>query len=127
MADMVEAVLAKAGHSISGIARTVADGIELCQLNHPDIAVIDVRLADGGVGTDIANFAGEAAGILYVTANPSAVLEGGARGNACLTKPYSFPDLLRSVDIVAEMIGTGSATPPYPKGFRILPTATIGH
>ena len=49
----------------------------------------------------------------------------GADGHACLSKPYRSPDLLRGLEIVAEIVSTGTASPPFPRGFQVLPAATI--
>ena len=54
MADMLEDVLVAGGYEVCGIARTVEQGIELGDRCKPDLAVLDIRLADGGLGTDIA-------------------------------------------------------------------------
>src|ERR1700722_20910694 len=53
MADMLEDVLVGGGHDVCGIARTVDDAVELGKHHHPDLAILDIRLAEGGLGTDI--------------------------------------------------------------------------
>lgn len=124
MADMVELALAKAGYTVCGIARTVAEAVILANERTPDLAVIDMRLANGGLGTEIAAAGAlNGVGILYATGNASTVVMAGAAGQACLTKPYTFPDLLRSLELVEGMKKSGSAWPPFPRGFRILPGA----
>ena len=59
-------------------------------------------------------------GILYATGNASNVVLTSADGHACISKPYSEAGLLRALDLVAELVATGNATPPYPKGFKVL-------
>lgn len=54
IADMVELLLVDAGYEVCGIARTVAEAVALTQRHKPDLAVIDVRLADDDLGTEIA-------------------------------------------------------------------------
>jgi DNA-binding response OmpR family regulator len=125
IADMMEEVLVEGGYSVCGIGRTVAEMGALAKKHKPDLAILDVRLADGGQGTDIA--AGltnlPRLGILYVTGNVAAVMHDGICGHACLLKPYRAVDLLRGLEIVAEMVGTGTATQTFPPGFQILPGA----
>jgi CheY-like chemotaxis protein len=126
MADMVEMLLVDSGYEVCGIARNVAEAVALARSHKPDLAVIDVRLADGDLGTAIPaqlDVLGRP-GILYATGNSSSVMLTAAEGHACLTKPYRSPDLLRSLQIVAELIAKGTATPPFPRGFQILPAAT---
>ena len=55
MADLLEEVLAIAvERSLWHCPRTVEEGIELGEQHKPDLAILDMRLADGGIGMDIA-------------------------------------------------------------------------
>jgi hypothetical protein len=69
MADMLEESLLDAGYQVCGIARTVAEGIALGELHRPDLAVLDLRLRHGGLGTEIAAQLDRKSvlGILYAT------------------------------------------------------------
>jgi DNA-binding response OmpR family regulator len=125
IADTAEELLVACGYEVCGIARTVAEGIELGRRHRPDLALIDLRLADGGFGTDIATELGALGrlGVLYATGNTSHVMLNAANGDACLSKPYSSDDLQRGMAIVAGIVASGTATPPFPRGFRVLPSA----
>jgi len=126
IADMSEDVLVERGYEVCGIGRTVDDAVTLGQRHLPDLAIIDMRLADGGLGSEVAaRLAGlDRLGILYVTGNVSGSKLDNARGHGCLAKPYRFADLVRGLEIVAELVETGQASPPFPDGFRVLPRAT---
>jgi len=123
IADVAEEVLVDSGYQVCGIARTVAEAVALGLEHKPDIAVIDVRLADGGLGTEIPDqwSALGRVGVLYATGNPSKVLQGGVKGDACLDKPYSTVDLVRSVKIVADIIAIGSPEGSLPRSLQLLP------
>jgi hypothetical protein len=54
MADMLEEVLVEGGYEVCGIARTVDNEVELGERHHPDLVVLELRLAEGGLGTEIA-------------------------------------------------------------------------
>jgi len=54
IADMAEMVLVEHGYEVCGIARTVPEAVALGRHHKPDLAVFDQRLADGGLGTEIA-------------------------------------------------------------------------
>jgi CheY-like chemotaxis protein len=125
IADMVEEILVENGYEVCGIARTVLEGVALGRLHRPHLAVIDLRLADGGFGTDIADLLGAdfPIGILYATGNSAQLAQCGAEGDACLTKPYRSVDLLRGLEIVYELLRTGEASRPFPHGFQLLPLA----
>jgi hypothetical protein len=62
-------------------------------------------------------------GVLYATGNISHVALRAAYGDACLSKPYRSDDLLRGLEIVAEIVATGTASPPFPRGFQVLSPA----
>jgi two-component system, response regulator PdtaR len=71
IADMAEEVLVEHGYEVCGIARTVAEAVALGRRHKPDLAVIDLRLADGGLGTEVAAQLGALGriGVLYATGN----------------------------------------------------------
>jgi hypothetical protein len=98
----------------------------LVQHDNPDLAVLDLRLADGGRCTDIADqlLPLGRIGVLYATGNMSQVVLTLADGDACLFKPHRSIDLLRGLEIVAEIVATRKALPPFPQGFQVLSAAT---
>jgi DNA-binding response OmpR family regulator len=122
LADFVEEILVEHGYEVSGIARTVAAAVALAGQFRPDLVILDLRLADGGLGTEVAAQLPSVgrSGILYVTGNMSQLALTSADGDACLAKPYRSVDLLRGLEIVAEIVTTGKAQPPYPRGFHLL-------
>ncbi|WP_375459261.1 response regulator [uncultured Enterovirga sp.] len=127
IADLVEGTLTEHGYEVCGIGRTVSEALSLARLFDPDLAVLDLRLADGELGTEIGcRLIGRSrVGVLYATANISEVDLTAAQGHACLTKPYRGADLVRALEVVAGIVATGEAIPPFPRGFRILPPARI--
>ena len=127
IAAMTEEVLVECGFAVCGIARTVGEAVALGRLHKPDLALLDVRLADGGLGTEIAAqlAAFGRIGVLYATGTSGNVLANACEGDACITKPYGSADLVRALEIVAEIVATGTASPPFPRGFDLLPGATI--
>jgi CheY-like chemotaxis protein len=126
IADMSEEVLAEHGYEVCGIGRTVLQAVTLGRHHLPDFAIIDMRLAEGGLGSEVAAQLTdlERLGILYVTGNISSVGAENCRGHGCLAKPYLSADLVRCLEIVAELIDTGKASPPFPGGFKLLYPAT---
>ena len=131
IADMLEEILVDAGYTVCGIARTVSEAVALAVRHEPSLAVIDMRLADGGVGTDVGarlmapRLAGHGRpGILYATGNISHTLLDAAHGDACLAKPYRPEDLLRSLEIVLDIVATGTTGRPLPRGLHVLSPAS---
>jgi len=122
IADMTEHLLTENGYDVCGIARTVPAALDLAKAKHPDLALLDLRLADGGLGTDIAAslapFTG--LGILYASGNTSQIELTANDGHAYLTKPYTSSDLLRALGLVRSLSVSGKAEAPFPRGFKIL-------
>jgi DNA-binding response OmpR family regulator len=125
IADAAEAALIDSGYEVCGIARTVAEAVELGRIHKPDLAVIDMRLADGGLGNEIAAQLSSLGrlGVLYATGNATLVALTTADGDACLVKPYSSAALVRGLEIVTEIVATGKTSQPLPRGFQLLPVA----
>ncbi|MDB5406682.1 MAG: signal transduction histidine kinase [Rhodospirillales bacterium] len=122
MADLLEEVLIQGGYEVCGIARTVDEGVALDERCKPDLAILDVRLAAGGLGTDLAARLDRQGrpGVLYATGNAGQVRLTSADGEACLGKPYRPADIVRALEIVEQIVTTGTASQPFPKGFHLL-------
>jgi DNA-binding response OmpR family regulator len=120
IADMSEDLLASGGYDVCGIAPSVEEAVSLGLRHKPDLALIDYRLADGGLGTAVATRlrAASRIGVLYATGNSFAM--GDAEGEACLAKPYRAEDLVRGMGIVADFLATGASATPFPHGFHLL-------
>lgn len=118
--ELIRQALIEHGYDVCGIARTVAEGVALGCLHKPDFAILDMQLADGGLGTDIASQLDHHVGILYATGHLSEVWRNVADGDACISKPYRIDDLIRSLQIVANIVATRTASPPFPRDFQLL-------
>jgi DNA-binding response OmpR family regulator len=128
IAELMEVVLIASGYEVCGIASTVDEAVALGELHKPDLAVLDVHLAMGGYSPEIArrlNSRGKF-GVLYTSGEDSrnSVLTL-ADGEASITKPYRAENLVRALEIVREIATGGTATPPFPPGFRLLSAAAL--
>ena len=123
IADSVEEALLDGGYDVCGIAGTVDEALALGRAHKPDLVVRDMRLANDGLGTAVAaGLRGVGRiGSLYATGSPDDALHD-ADGIASLTKPYSVRDLVKGLRLVREVMETGTASPPYPHNFRLLPS-----
>jgi DNA-binding response OmpR family regulator len=121
IADMIEESLLSAGYEVCGIARTVPEAVRLSQSHRPDLAIIDMKLADGGLGTEIVQQLrdGPRIGVLYASGNTTRIGED-ADGDAYITKPYQIGDLMHALRLVGQIVSDGVATPPFPPGFHLL-------
>ena len=125
IADMAGEFLSARGYEVCGIARTVGEAVAFSRAHRPDLALIDLRLARGDIGTEIIRQLppGERPGILYASGNVSQFSLTKNDGEASISKPYSAEDLVRGLEIVAELVATGIASTPFPRGFRVLQAA----
>ncbi len=122
IADMVEDTLLTNGYRVCGIAGTVAEGLALYRQYSPDLVIVDLRLGNGELGTQmvaqIRPFG--KVGILYVTGSSNELELSRDDGHACLSKPYRASDLLQALKIVTELARNGKTRLPFPAGFQLL-------
>jgi two-component sensor histidine kinase/ActR/RegA family two-component response regulator len=122
MADMLQDVLVDSGYDVCGIARTVATAVELGDRQRPDLAILDVKLAEGGRGTEIPARLKDAGrmGILYASGHADRINLTKANGDAFIGKPYRSEDIIHALKIVEQIVSTGKASPPFPPRFSVL-------
>ena len=127
IADMAEEFLVENGFDVCGIAGTVEEAVALGKLHKPDLAMVDYRLADGRLGTEVATrlLAMGKVGILYATGNYSTDALMDASGVAVIGKPYRAENLVLALDIVADIVTTGVTVRPFPRGFQLLKGASL--
>ena len=95
----IEDILTSLGHSITGIARTAQNALELAKAKRPDLIMADIQLADGSSGIEAVEriLRLDSAPVIYITAFPERLLTGERPEPVFLiTKPY-LPDMLKAV------------------------------
>lgn len=100
----IETVLTNVGHQVVGLADNLEEAIEFVATAHPNLALVDVRLARGGNGLHVAE-ALKARGIpsLLATGNcPREAAKDIALG--CLHKPFNDRTLLAAIDAVCAVL-----------------------
>ncbi len=97
--------LESVGHEVIGPAATPTEAQALAIAAAPDLALVDVHLAQGSCGIDAARLLA-ACGIpcLYITAFREEVQAGRAAGLGFLTKPFSESALLAAVAAVIAVL-----------------------
>ena len=128
ISDALEEALVDAGFDVCGVARTVSEAVDLVEHHAPELAVLDIRLADGGMGTEIPARLSSAhrIGILYATGTVVHPHLTTAHGDALISKPYQPRDVVRALDIIRQIIGGHVPSLSFPPGFELLrePSAT---
>jgi len=126
IADCLEEILVEAGFTVCGIAATTAEAIALGEQHKPDLGVIDLRLAEGGVGTYVAaalRLRGRF-GVLYASGTPDHALLKSAKGEASIAKPYTASAMVAALGIVREQM-LGMPLSAFPQGLRLLENASV--
>lgn len=122
IADCLEEILLEAGYEVCGIASGVTEAIQLGEQHHPDLGVIDLKLADGGYGTEVAAALCPRGGfgVLYATGNPEHPRFNDAEGEGCLAKPYSAKSVVAALHVVSDRMAKLPTLSAFPEGFRLL-------
>jgi CheY-like chemotaxis protein len=87
----LESLLQDLGHDVVGIAASSEDALALgCDLK-PDLAFVDIHLADGPTGVDVSRrLASELqVTVLFMTANAKRIPEDFAGARGVIAKPYT--------------------------------------
>jgi len=95
----IEQIVLDLGHTVSGIARTHTEAVELYKKSTPGMILADIHLADGSSGIDAINDILKVASIpvIFITAFPERLLTGErAEPTFLVTKPYN-PDMLKAL------------------------------
>jgi CheY-like chemotaxis protein len=125
LAEIIEEFLTDGGYTVCANVTNVTDALENAAKFKPDLFVLDMRLADGGFGIEVASQVDRSynPGILYATGTPTHFELTRENGHACLNKPYSCKDLLTSLDIVNDLVAGRMVSATLPGNFRILSKA----
>lgn len=122
IADMLEDLLVSKGYVVVGIAPTVREAVRLADLYKPQLAVLDFRLARGGLGSEIRPLLEDRAiGILYLSGDPLDKILTKSDGEAYLHKPYVLDDVIHALRVVHEIMIDGFVGPAsYPTSIKFL-------
>ncbi len=128
LADMLENLLVSQGYDVCGIACTVSEAVALADRCHPDLAIIDYRLGEGGYGTQILPLLREKTkmGILYASGNDLKNELNEEDGDAFISKPYPIHDLLKALKIVRQVkMHEVIIRSLFPKNFHLLDNSIV--
>jgi DNA-binding response OmpR family regulator len=87
----LESLLQDAGHDVVGIAASSEEAKALGRDCKPDLAFVDIHLADGLTGVDVARSLSDEHNItvLFMTANAKRIPEDFAGARGVIAKPYT--------------------------------------
>ena len=120
IALMLELELRDAGHEVLGPAATPEEALALAEETRPGLALIDIRLKDGGDGVALARTLRERHGVssLFVSGQAPEALAGRDAALGLVRKPYAPEDVARAVEAVAEFLH-GRVPAQLPPGLEL--------
>ncbi len=97
--------LESAGHEVFGPASTAGKAIDMARAVQPDLALVDIHLAQGSSGIEAARqMTGLGIPCLFVTSYREEVEPSREYGLGCLPKPFSEATLLAAVNAVRALL-----------------------
>lgn len=89
-----EAAVEDLGHRSIGIAATAAEAFQIADAELPDIAFVDVNLADGPTGPLVgAELAKRGVAVVFITANPRTIENQVEKAVGVLDKPVGEAEI----------------------------------
>ena len=120
----LQCLIEDAGHSVAGCACRFAEAAAIVNASPepPDLAFVDVHLADGVTGTMIAaHLQALGVAVVYMTANVKRLPPDFAGAVGVMAKPYTSTSVLAALDFLH--LGVRDPPPPHalPPGLRLSP------
>jgi two-component system, response regulator PdtaR len=102
----LELELHDAGHEVLGPVATPEEALALAAETRPGLALIDIRLKDGGDGVALARTLRDRHGVpsLFVSGQAPDALAAKDAALGLVRKPYAPEDVARAVEAVAELL-----------------------
>jgi DNA-binding response OmpR family regulator len=114
-------VVSAAGFHLLGLAADRETAVALLRSTDVQIAVVDLRLADGWTGADVARAAvDEGVAVVFVTASPDRVPKDLAAPYGVIEKPYAPEAVAAALRFVAMRL-RGVAAGEAPPGLVLSP------
>jgi len=95
----IEAILENLGHTVTGVARTHRQALQLAGQKRPGLILADIQLADGSSGIDAVNqiLTSYQVPVIFITSFPERLLTGQRpEPTFLITKPFT-PEMVKAV------------------------------
>jgi CheY-like chemotaxis protein len=117
----LESLLQDAGHEVLGIAASADEAVSMGRDLGPDLAFVDIHLADGPTGIEVARqLARHGVMVLFMTANAKRIPDDFAQAHGVIAKPYTERGVRQALDYVIG-ISEGSADLPAAETLTFVP------
>ena len=129
IAKQLEMIVLSAGHSVVGTASSSIEAQELAATTMPDLALVDISLADGITGTDVGKFIVDECGaaVVFTTANARRIPDDLCGAVGVVEKPFARNDISQALKYLsAHLVGLRPINlpdvPVKPNGLRLSPS-----
>lgn len=122
LAMLLEALVVEVGCDVTGCVPTRQGALELAEREPPDLAFVDIRLADGITGPEVAlDLSSRKIAVVFLTSSLDLVPANMAGAVGLVTKPYVETDMESVIAFMASAMQDG-AVPPAPPALHLAPT-----
>ena len=128
LAMELESLVEEAGHSVVGWATSSTEARSMVDSTDADIAFVDIHLADGPTGVDVAEHIRESkrSMVVFMTANPKRIPDHFAGAIGVIAKPYTTNGLTSALRYLQEGVRRPPPVAVLPAGFTLSPAfATV--
>lgn len=126
LAMELEGIIEDNGHTVAGWATTADEARRLIDTSDADVAFVDIHLADGSNGIEVANYIGlhKTSMVVFLTANPKRIPENFAGAIGVISKPYTEHGLASALRYITEGVRRPPPVSARPTGFTLAPNYT---
>lgn len=123
LAMELESIIEDNGHEVVGWAANARQARELIDHTQADVAFVDVHLADGPTGIEVADYirAHNQSMVVFLTANPKRLPENYAGAVGVISKPYTIGGLTAALRYLHEGVRKPPPVSSRPVGFTLAP------
>ena len=123
IAKQLEFIVTAAGHHVVGTAFDAARACALAESTRPDIVFLDINLADGASGLDVAGVIAETcqAYVIFTTANRRRLPPDYCGAVGVVEKPFTRAGLLSALHFIVSRIDEGNAAVAAPNSLMLSP------
>lgn len=110
----LESLLQDEGHAVVGLAATCDEAVDLGERLDPNLAFVDIHLADGPTGVEVARklAARGDVTVLFMTANAKRIPDDFAGAFGVISKPYTERGVRQALAYVLAMHQGRPGEPP---------------
>lgn len=106
LAMELEAILEEAGHQTVGWAPSFREAKQLIEHTDPDLAFVDIQLADGPTGVDVARALKRKGNtlVVFMTASAEQIPDDFAGAAGLIAKPYTHGGLIAALEYLHQWV-----------------------